>query len=333
MGCFLLIITSCAKKEDVIATEEVFRILIPEGFPDVEYPIDNEFTESRWKLGKKLFFDKSLSRDQSISCASCHLPSMAFSDTVAFSLGVAMAQGTRNSPSLANVAYHPYFTREGGVNTLEMQVLVPIQEHVELDHNLISIAEDLANDESYILLSQAAYERDIDPYVITRAIATFERSLISGNSAFDAYYYQNKEMALNDLQKEGYELFMNSKTSCFQCHSGFNFTTYDFENNGLYTEYNDPGRYRLTNKEEDKARFKIPSLRNIELTAPYMHDGSISTLKEVVQHYNQGGKSHPNKSQYIRALNLTIQEQNSLIAFLESLTDKSFITNQNYQQK
>ena len=193
---------ACSKLEDSETIQEIpFSMEIPEGFPAVEYPNDNEYSYARWELGKHLFFEKSLSRDQSISCASCHLPSFAFSDTTRVSLGVENSPGLRNSPSLANVAYQPYFTREGGVNSLEMQVLVPVQEHVEFDFNLLEIVQRLKEYDFYVSLSLEAYQRELDPFVITRAIATFERSLLSGNSAYDAFSFQNNNEALSPKQK------------------------------------------------------------------------------------------------------------------------------------
>ena len=186
-------------------------IEIPDGFPDMIFPEGNEFSESRWNLGKKLFYDNALSRDSSISCASCHLIENAFSDKVPFSLGVDDALGTRNAPTLANVGYHPFFTREGGVPTLEMQILVPIQEHNEFDFNILLIAERLQRDSTYQQMSQTAYERDVDPFVITRALSIFERSLISGNSRYDQYFFQNNNNALTDSEIQGMNLFFSEK--------------------------------------------------------------------------------------------------------------------------
>jgi cytochrome c peroxidase len=206
-----------------------------------------------------------------------------------------------------------------------MQILVPIQEHDEFNTNILDIVEKLKKDSSYTQASRIAYNREIDPFVITRAIANFERSLISGNSDFDKNNFSSS--ALN-----GKNLFMSNKTNCSQCHSGFNFTNYTFENNGLYTNYADSGRMRLTQIESDRARFKVPTLRNAQLTAPYMHDGSIKTLEEVVAHYNTGGKIHANKSTLIKPLGLTQQEQNDIVAFLNTLTDYTFINNKNLQK-
>lgn len=324
---FLWILLSCSKGE----LPKEFSFDTPNGFPEMVIPSDNQITEARWLLGKKLFFDEKLSRDSSISCASCHLPSNAFSDVVAQSLGVDGAVGKRNSPSIANVGYHPYFMREGGVATLEQQVLVPIQEHTEMDFNIVAAAERLNGLEEYIAMSNEAYGRDIDYFVIARAISSFERTLVSGNSAYDKFEFQENSNALTTMQKNGKDLFFSQRTQCSTCHSGFNFTDYGFENNGLYENYIDKGRYILTNDLADSEKFKTPSLRNVELTAPYMHDGSIQTLEEVVEHYNSGGAINPNKSPLIQSLNLTEVEKNELVSFLKSLTDYEFINNPKFQ--
>lgn len=299
----------------------------PKGFSEIEFPEDNGFSESRWTLGKKLFYDPVMSVDSTISCASCHNVDLAFSDNLALSLGVEERLGTRNTPSLANVAYHPYFTREGGVPSLEMQILVPIQEHNELDFNIVLLAERLNMDSTYIAMSMDAYNRAPDAFVITRALACFERSLLSGYSRFDHYENYNDTDALSTAEQRGMQLFFSERTHCSQCHGGFNFTNYAFENNGLYEEYTDVGRFRFTGEDTDIARFKVPSLRNIELTAPYMHDGSLPTLEAVVEHYNTGGKNHPQKNSMVNPLNLSQKEKSDLIAFLKSLTDESFVKN------
>jgi len=320
---------SCRKDTPKPSTASLESALqaIPEGFPEPEYPEDNGFSIDRWQLGKKLFFDPIMAADYSIICASCHLPQNAFSDTRALSTGAGGAMGTRNSPSLANVAYHPYLTREGGVPSLEMQVLVPIQEHNEFNFNILEIAERLLNIPEYVELSNRAYNRDPDYYVITRALAVFERTLISGNSTYDRYAFRGEQNALSEAARRGMELFFSERTECSQCHGGFNFTGYAFENNGLYEEYADAGRFRLTGNEEDIGRFKVPSLRNLGYTAPYMHDGSLESLEEVVEHYNSGGNAHGNKSPLIRQLNLSESEKADLMSFLMSLNDPGFTHN------
>ena len=334
-GCkiFLaIILIGLSACEQPVQPEPLESLLaVPSGFPEPLFPEDNRFSEDRWVLGKKLFFDPILSADQSISCASCHKPELGFSDDRALSLGVSKRLGVRNAPTLANVAYHPYYTREGGVPTLEMQILVPVQEHAEFDFNILLIAERLKADSSYVQLSHLAYERDPDAFVITRAIACFERTLLSGESRYDKFILGD-QTALSSQEKIGLNLFFSDRLSCSACHSGFNFTNYSFENNGLYAEYPDPGRFRLTNNEADRALFKVPTLRNIEVTAPYMHDGSIQTLEEVINHYNEGGANHPHKSSLIRQLLLLPNEKEALVAFLKSLTDDHFITNPKFKK-
>lgn len=327
-----ILFVGCAEDDRKVLIIENFTANLPSPFSPIDYPEDNAYSEARWELGKKLFYDNSLSIDSTLSCASCHKSELAFSDDVAFSKGVKDRDGVRNSPSLANIGYHPYFTREGGVPTLEQQVLVPLQEHNEFDFNIVLAGERIAQDSSYIEMSLKAYNRAPDYYVITRALANFERSLISDNSYFDQYHFDAQTDALSNSQKRGMALFYSEKTNCSKCHSGPNFTDYSFENNGLYQNYNDEGRRRLTGEETDNGRFKVASLRNIEVTGPYMHDGSINTLVEVIEHYNSGGIIHENKSDLIRPLNLTPQEKDELLAFLLSLTDNEFLTNNQFKK-
>lgn len=305
-------------------------IKVPAGFPNIKFPNDNSFSLARWELGKKLFYDPILSLDGSISCASCHNPKFAFSDSVSLSNGVIQRAGVRNTPTLTNVAYQPYFLKEGSVPSLEMQVLVPIQEENEFAHNIVDIANKLLTDTTYVIMSILAYNRPPDAFIITHAIATFERTLISGNSPYDKFINQKNSTALTDQQQKGMQLFFSNRVNCTACHSGFNFTNYAFENNGLDTMYSDIGRMRFTKKESDKGLFKVPTLRNVAITGPYMHDGSIATLKEVISHYNDGGFDYDNKSKLIVPLNLSPNEQADLVAFLESLTDTIFIKNINF---
>ncbi len=325
----LTLFISCEKEPAEVPAEPL--LAVPVGFPAPVFPEGNELTPERWALGKRLFFDPVMSSDRMVSCASCHLPELAFSDRVALSPGVADRPGTRNATTLANIAYHPYFTRDGGVPTLEMQVLVPIQEHNEFDMNILEIAERLNEDSSFVKASWEAYGRAPDAFVITRSIACFERTMLSGSSPYD-HFLNGKNSALTAAEKRGKDLFFTEKLACSQCHIGFNFTSYAFENNGLYEDYPDPGRFRLTGKEEDRALFKVPTLRNVGVTAPYMHDGSLPTLEAVVEHYNSGGKNHPHRSPLIKPLNLTAQEKTDLIAFLKALTDDDFLNNPKFRE-
>lgn len=300
------------------------------GFPAIPFPDSNTFTIEKWQLGKKLFYDKMLSIDYSTSCASCHNVAIAFSDNTAMSIGANKLSGRRNAPTLTNVAYQPYYTKEGGLPTLEQQILVPIQEHDELNFNIVEIAKRMSTIPEYVAMSRAVFDRAPDAYVITRALATFERTLVSGNSGYDKYLYQNDTTHFNSSAKRGKELFFSNRTNCGSCHNGFNFTSYAIENNGLYDVYKDVGRERFTGQPGDNGKFKIPTLRNIALTAPYMHDGSLKTLEDVIEHYNSGGKNHPNKSQLIRPLKLAERDKKDLLAFLKTLTDYEFVNKKEF---
>jgi len=331
--CLVVLYSACTvdaplKSEDELLVEELLSV--PEGFPDIPFPEDNELTADRWWLGKKLFFDPMMSIDNSIHCGSCHKQELAFADELIISPGVENRLGSRNAPSLANVAFLPHLLREGGVPTLEQQVLVPIQEHEEFDNNILVIAERMNEIESYVSASEKAYGRSPDPFVITRALSTFQRTIISGESAYDEYAFQSNSSALTAQELRGMDLFFSADLACASCHGDILFTDHSFQNNGLYEVYEDDGRFLLTLEESDRALFRVPSLRNVGLTAPYMHDGSMASLEEVIEHYNSGGENHPNKNPLIKALGLDDSEKEDLIAFLNSLSDYKLLSNPLY---
>jgi cytochrome c peroxidase len=311
--------------DDERLTEQLLEV--PNGFPPIPFPEDNAFNLDKWKLGKALFYDQRLSADQSISCGSCHKMNAALADQAPISPGVSGRLGDRNAPSLANVAYQPYFMREGSVPNLERQVLVPIQDHNEMSSNIVEVVDRLKGDTLYQRLSQRAFQRNVDAFVVTRAIATFERTFISGNSKYD----QSKrgELQLSETEARGEELFFSERTSCSSCHGGFNFSHYGLENTGWYNTYTDAGRFRLTQDSADLGRFKVPSLRNVGLTAPYLHNGSVTDLSTIVEHYNRGDRIHQNQSPLIRPLGLSQQEVEDIVAFLHTLSDASFCANPN----
>jgi cytochrome c peroxidase len=317
-----MVCMSCSKDLAISEVDVPWR-QAPEHWPEMPQPEDNELNIARWELGKRMFFDTQFSSDGSVSCASCHLPSLAFGSSAATSTGAANAPGTRNVPALSNVGYLPYFLREGGVPTLEMQVLVPIQEENEFHNNIVVIADSLANDESYVEASMNAYGEGPSPYVITRALAAFQRGIVDGNSPYDQWVSGDSE-AMTDSEISGLEVF--TEIGCDRCHSGFLFTDNRIANNGLYETYDDPGLARLTGRTEDIGKFKVPSLRNVGMTAPYMFDGSLATLDDVLAHYESGGSSHPNKAPEIEPITLTDAQKEDLKAFLNALTDTSFIT-------
>ena len=286
-------------------------------WPEMEYPLDNPPDTKKIALGEKLFFDPILSADSSISCASCHKEVYGLADNVAVSPGVENRLGKRNSPSLWNVGYQPYFMREGGVPTLEMQVLVPIQEHSEMAFNMVLLAQRLNANTDYKNEFIDAFGDSATAYTITRAVAQYERTLIKRESAFDAFV-AGDESALNEQAKNGFDLFYG-KANCSTCHSGPLQTDYGFYNNGTATSSNDYGRAELTLDSADFYLFKVPSLRQAALTAPYMHDGSIANLEEVLEQYNEGGTGHAFTSEGIKPLNLDAQELVDLAEFLNSL--------------
>ncbi len=329
LGLLLALSVSSCKPDEVDALDRPYRLSLPAGFPSMNIPADNELTEVRVELGKMLFFDKALSRDSTVSCGSCHFQLNAFSDVVAISTGIEGRKGLRNSPPLFNLGYHPYFFFDGGVPTLELQVLAPVQDVNEMDHEFPEAVARLAQNQVYQEMAQIAYGRSFDAFVLTRAISAFERTLVSGNSAYDKYN-NGSSNALNESAKRGMALFNSERLSCNGCHSGFNFTDYSFKNNGLYVQYPDSGRMRVTALPQDRDKFKVPSLRNVALTAPYMHDGSFATLPDVIEHYNSGGAANPQKDERIQPLLLSNQEKSDLLEFLYSLTDNEFITNPNY---
>lgn len=329
-GCFIFLwcvmLFSCKKNEDPVQEisegNKIIALPVPKGFLYPEVPVDNQPTKNRIELGKMLFFDPILSRDSSISCSTCHLQDKFFADNLKVSIGIEGRKGTRNAPSLINVAYQPTLFWDGGNPTLEQQVIAPIDNHDEFDFDVNAIVEKLKKHSTYPLLFHAAYNQEPSVFALTRAIACFERTLIGGTSRYDDYIQNENKSALTESEIRGMNLFFSEEGECFHCHQGALFTDFSFRNNGLYTQYADSGRSRITQELSDIGKFKVPSLRNIEMTAPYMHDGSLNSLEEVVEHYSSGGVKHPNKSPIIQPLKLNAEQKEDLIHFLKSLTDQ-----------
>lgn len=326
----ILIASSCKKNPPV--KQDPYQLEIPPGFPSPEIPEDNPLTVQKIRLGKKLFFEPLLSADSSVSCSSCHLQDAAFSDSRQFSIGSNGAFGIRNAPSLANIAYSKHLLRDGGTISLELQVLAPLDNPDEMNMTLPDVINRLKNDPEYVNLFREAFDREVDGFGMIRAIAAYERTMISGNSDYDRYTFQNDTGALSESGKRGLKLFNSYQLNCSSCHTGFNFSDDAFHNNGLYKEYTDKGRGRITFKEEDNGKYRTMTLRNIELTAPYMHDGSLNNLGEVIEHYAKGGEGHPNQSAIITGFQITNSELSDLVEFLKSLTDPSFINNPDFRQ-
>lgn len=317
----LLLLAAC--KRDTTGPQEQdvpFAVELPPGFPPIPTPADNPLTEARVKLGKLLFFDARLSLGQGISCASCHLPARAFSDTVGLSLGAGGALGTRNAQPLLNLAWHTAFFRDGGVPSLEQQVLAPVHDEREMNSDLVQAAAQLRDVEPYAALSARGFGRPLDGYVVTRAIAAYERTLVSGWSRYDAAVNGDVD-ALTAQEQRGMALFGSPAVGCSGCHGGFDLTDRTFRNVG-YGADNDEGRERITLDPADRGSFKVPTLRNVALTAPYMHDGSLATLGEVVDFFNSGGNADPNKDPLMQPLGLSAEDRSDLVAFLRALTDE-----------
>ena len=320
---FLFAVFFIACGQHAQKNDESLSFKKPSFFPALPIPNDNSVTKLKFILGRYLFYDKALSVDGTHSCSSCHVLSNAFTDGKKVSV-LANAEFPRNAPTLANVAWQPYLMSEGGVPSLEMQLLGPIHESHEFASSMQSVLDRLNKKEHYNELSRAAFGRDLDAYAFMRALATFERGFISGDTKFDrTYYYQSNEM--NEVELAGQALFFSERTQCSACHSLPFFTDYQFYSLGM--EDGDLGLERRTYQANDRGKFKTPTLRNIELTAPYMHNGSLNTLEDVVRYFNAGGGHGPNKDARIRELSLTEDEQRQLIAFLKCLTDWNFVQN------
>ena len=271
------------------------------------------------ELGRRLFFDVRLSSNNTVSCASCHLPQKAFSDGLPLSVGVEGRHSLRNAPSLYNVKFLKKLMFDGEISSLETQIMSPLLDHSEMNADLPKLFKKLGKDAYYRQKAQTIYHRPFDAYVLTRSIAAYERTLVSMNSKYDRFI-QGKEK-LTPQEYAGYLLF-TKQLYCAKCHQPPYFTTGNTANNGLHKEYGeDQGRYRVTHLDKDKGMFKIPGLRNVALTTPYMHDGSMKTLLQVIRHYESGAQNHVNQSPVIRPFHLTTTQENNLVLFLKTLTD------------
>ena len=287
-----------------------------------------ESVRSKKDLGKKLFFEKRLSKNNKISCASCHIPEFAFADTLPVSIGVQARRGLRNTPSVMNMASREIFFYDGRAATLEEQATFPIQDHNEMDILLKEAFQKIRNDKTYRVYFKKIYHQEPNRSNILESIAEFERTLES-SSPFDDYMNGDTN-AISASQKRGHKLFVAKENRCFECHFSPDFTADEFKNVGLFDgiKYNDSGRYRVTKKQEDIGKFKVPGLRNVAVTMPYMHDGSFKTLREVITYYKDIHKviKNPlNVDTLVQTpINLTEQDVNDIENFLISLTDKRF---------
>ncbi len=340
-GIYMLVVIACTKKESSNQITDVFQptpfaITYP-SWVDIylgkmPIPVDNPTTVEGITLGRKLFYDSKLSDNQTQSCASCHQQSNGFTDSAAFSVGTNGALGDRNAMQIINLAWSKYLFWDGRRVTLEGQAHDPVTNPIEMRNTWPTVVNRLQNDAEYPNLFFKAFgTKNIDSNLVVKAIAQFERTMISFNSKFDKFYFEGDTSVFNESEKRGQAMFFG-KADCNHCHSDVLLTDDALRNNGLDLNFKDKGFGKVTNIAKDDGKFKVPTLRNIEVTAPYMHDSRFKTLEEVVDFYNEGiVKNSPNLDEnmelIVKGLNLNQQEKTDLIAFMKTLTDQEFLTN------
>ncbi len=313
----------------------------PEGFVEMEIPSDNPLTYEGVTLGRALFFDPILSLDSTISCASCHNPALAFTDGRAISNGIAGRTGQRSAPSLLNIGYHyKGVFWDGRSPSLEEQALHPLNDSLEMGNHWEIIQERLLLHPDYSKLFRLAFpDASMNKATTAKALAQFQRTLISTDSKFDRV--QRGETQFTPQEQRGWTIFFDAgypdvpMAECSHCHTDPLFTNLNFANNGLneslsLDDFPDEGLGRISGNKFDNGKFRVPTLRNILLTAPYMHDGRLESIEEVIQHYNEGGLYAENLDPNVRPLHLSDKDQQDLIAFLQTLTDSSALTNPMY---
>lgn len=332
---FAFLFAACDGNSTVVPDPTPYNFVIPNKFPKPDLPADNPMTVEGIALGRKLFYEPLLSRDGTISCASCHKPPSSFSDPDAISKGVNGVLLKRHSMPLFNVAWTSQFFWDGRANSLEEQALQPVESHSEMDEKWDNVVAKLSAQAQYPPLFERAFKTKIITKELTvKAIAQFERTLVSANTKFDQWLRDEYTMTAQEI--EGYSLFYTEKADCFHCHGiAPLMTDQRFHNNGLDEAPQDSGYFKVTKDIFDIGKFRSPSLRNIEYTAPYMHDGRFKTLEEVIAHYNNGVNRSPNLDPLMfdgKKRGLTTSQIQSLIAFLKMLSDPSFLTNPAFQK-
>jgi cytochrome c peroxidase len=348
----------------LLRSEQSYQWDLPEPIPIPVVPADNPMTRVKVELGRWLFYDLRLSVNGTMSCGNCHFQRVAFTDARGRAIGATGELHPRGSMSLVNTAYSSRLTWANHLlDRLEVQALTPMFGENPVEMGMAGREKDIVSlirvDPRYQELFPKAFPSDEDPFSVlnvVRAIASFVRSIVSFDSPYD-HYLRGDKAAMTDSQVRGLELFFSERTECFHCHGGFNFTdssthsattieSVGFHNNGLYNIGADggypegnTGLHDLTGRPRDMGRFKAPTLRNIAMTAPYMHDGSIGSLEEVLDHYQQGGRliadgphagdgsRNPYKSVFVRQFELSDSEREDLLAFLRALTDESVLMN------
>jgi len=362
----VFLLSACNKPE----TAKPYQWRLIAGLPKPQVPENNPMSFAKVELGRHIFYDKNLSFNQIESCSSCHQQQFAFSDNLEKSIGSTGQKHRRNAPALVNIAYNKTLTwAHDGLTTLEQQILLPMFGESPIELGITGHEKEILarfdTPQYKALFEQAFPDKKVSFDLVVKALASFVRSLISLNSPFDRYAYYNQDEAISASALRGMQLFFSEKFECHHCHGGFNFTQSTsheqqlidrrpFHNTGLYnvaykngkTGYpkSDIGLAEITTFTHDNGRFRAPTLRNISVSAPYMHDGSIATLSEVLDFYAAGGRNimqgknkgdgrkNPLKSQFVKGFEMSKQNKEDLLAFLATLTDKSFLTNPEFAQ-
>ncbi|MEX2188991.1 MAG: cytochrome c peroxidase [Pirellulales bacterium] len=317
--CLLLLLASAATTSPATTSPAAAAEAVkpPAGLAALPVPSDNPLTEAKIELGKQLYFDPRLSRDNTVSCASCHDPAKGWSNGEAVATGIGGQKGGRSAPTIVNSAYQHFQFWDGRAAELEGQALGPIQNPIEMDLTLEELVEKLNKIEGYKKQFQGVFGTDATSAGVAKAIASFERTVLSGDAPFDRYKAGDTK-ALSEAGERGRVVFFN-KAQCSSCHSGPNFTDGAFHNIGIGMEHEQPdeGRKSESKLEGDRGAFKTPTLREIARTGPYMHDGRLNTIDDVVEYYNKGGTPNPQLDEAIFPLNLTDEQKKDLVTFLK----------------
>lgn len=348
---FIGIVFFLSCKKDKVGYEPTpYKLEIPSHFPSMEIPEDNPMTVEGVELGRFLFYEKKLSGDNSMSCGSCHAPLNAFSDPNQFSTGIDGIQGSRNSMALINLGWNKFFFWDGRAKTLEEQILMPVRDPIEMHEQWPNAIKKLQQDPNYRNRFFKAFGKtEIDSLDAAKAIAQFLRTMISGNSKFDVMYKYENGLTLSASEQAiyntitvsewgGYDLFKSlNGADCFHCHNGPLMQVQKFSNNGLDATFTDLGRGAITGNANDNGKFKVPTLRNIEFSAPYMHDGRLATLDDVINHYSHFIQISPTIDPLIEfasqgGVQLDAQEKSLIKQFLLTLSDEEFINNPAFKE-
>ncbi|WP_299454777.1 cytochrome c peroxidase [uncultured Microscilla sp.] len=334
--CIFVLLVGCQKQRE--APDNTYVFVKPANFPEPTYTFkNNPVTKEGFLLGRRLFFDPLLSKDGSVSCNNCHIQSTAFADAQQhpLSIGVENRVGIRNAPALANLAFMPEFFWDGGVTHLDFVPINAIEAAFEMDETIENVVKKLNESTVYPALFKKAFGVDkvTSPYML-QALSQFMTMMVSANSRYDKYQRGEGEQ-LSDDEQAGLTLF---QAKCGSCHTGALFTDFSYRNNGISTTFSDEGRARISEATEDIGKFRVPSLRNVALTAPYMHNAKFRTLEEVLKHYAEGVQPSATLDASLQrngrlGIALTSEEQRKIIVFLRTLTDNDFRSDERFQNR